>query len=266
MITDKQSFVKEANLIHNFEYDYDKFIYTKSVHKSLITCRKHGDFLQSANKHLQGRGCPECAKVENGKNKTRLALIGIEDKLRGVHGDKYTYPDLSGVRRKDKIEVTCKVHGSFISTLDQLLRGNGCSKCGANSDRVKMNGCSANILKRAEEMQGWVHFYIACLYNSDERFIKIGVTKNFNYRRSTLKGPYKVFPIGIFQMDAERAVLIERALKEGIRKFLPHLCYTPKFKFGGYTECFTTGFMAFGIETCVKNGWLTISDFEQFKD
>jgi len=42
-------------------YDYSKFNYVKNSNKSIIICKKHGEFLQSPSKHIFGRGCPKCA-------------------------------------------------------------------------------------------------------------------------------------------------------------------------------------------------------------
>lgn len=41
-------------------YIYDKTVYIDSKTPVVITCPKHGDFLQRPNNHLQGQGCPKC--------------------------------------------------------------------------------------------------------------------------------------------------------------------------------------------------------------
>ena len=58
----KDVFVKDATLKHNNFYSYENFIYTTSHEPSMITCPIHGDFLQSPNDHLNGKGCPLCKK------------------------------------------------------------------------------------------------------------------------------------------------------------------------------------------------------------
>ena len=54
-------FIKDAKNIHGSKYDYSKVNYTNNHTKVTITCRKHGDFEQTPNSHLNGRGCPKCA-------------------------------------------------------------------------------------------------------------------------------------------------------------------------------------------------------------
>jgi hypothetical protein len=46
--------------IHGDRYGYDKVDYLGSTVKVLITCYKHGDFLQNTGSHLNGSGCPKC--------------------------------------------------------------------------------------------------------------------------------------------------------------------------------------------------------------
>jgi hypothetical protein len=62
-------FVEEANKVHSYKYTYkDEY---KGAHIPInINCTKHGDFLQTPNSHLRGRGCPDCqwsnsSKLEN---------------------------------------------------------------------------------------------------------------------------------------------------------------------------------------------------------
>jgi hypothetical protein len=56
-------FVKKAVEIHGDKYDYSKVEYRKWDEYVSIICRKHGEFLQSPNGHLQGRGCSKCPGV-----------------------------------------------------------------------------------------------------------------------------------------------------------------------------------------------------------
>lgn len=55
-----EEFIYQANLKHNFKYDYSEAIYTKALEKITIICPHHGRFSQSASGHLVGKGCPRC--------------------------------------------------------------------------------------------------------------------------------------------------------------------------------------------------------------
>jgi|7_EtaG_2_1085326.scaffolds.fasta_scaffold00078_21 hypothetical protein len=95
-IKNKQGFIERANMIHNFKYDYSKVVFPKRdmlysyngkktrrppeyyrEAKIIITCPKHGDFTQTARKHIEkhGSGCQLCARetisqANYGRNKT----------------------------------------------------------------------------------------------------------------------------------------------------------------------------------------------------
>ena len=60
-----EQFVAKAREIHGDKYDYSKVVYTKMHDYITITCPKHGDFLQKAYSHLNGKGCSNCAKEES---------------------------------------------------------------------------------------------------------------------------------------------------------------------------------------------------------
>ena len=55
-------FIQKALIIHNSKYSYDKTNYVTCKDKVVITCPEHGKFEQNPVDHLQGKGCPNCAK------------------------------------------------------------------------------------------------------------------------------------------------------------------------------------------------------------
>jgi very-short-patch-repair endonuclease len=57
---DNRKFIMEANEVHDNFYTYDKVEYIWCHKKIIITCPKHGDFLQEPRTHLSGHGCPVC--------------------------------------------------------------------------------------------------------------------------------------------------------------------------------------------------------------
>ena len=53
--------VDKANKVHGNKYNYSKAVYINHYSKIVITCPIHGDFEQTAYRHLSGCGCPSCA-------------------------------------------------------------------------------------------------------------------------------------------------------------------------------------------------------------
>lgn len=60
-IVTTSDFIEKANIRHNYKYIYNKSIYKSSRQKIIITCKTHGDFLQSPNDHLSKCGCQKCS-------------------------------------------------------------------------------------------------------------------------------------------------------------------------------------------------------------
>lgn len=92
-VSNAYEFIIKARKVHGDKYHYGKVVYFKAIDKVTITCPKHGDFLQSPNKHLRGKGCPSC-KETTGERRIREYLQ--------THGITFTpqkrFPDCKLVR------------------------------------------------------------------------------------------------------------------------------------------------------------------------
>lgn len=70
-----EQFIADAKKIHGDTYDYSKSKYIRSHDKLIITCKKHGDFLQKPYSHLHGHGCPECLSTAHKLEKEILKFV-----------------------------------------------------------------------------------------------------------------------------------------------------------------------------------------------
>jgi len=90
-------FIDEANLIHNYKYDYSKSNYENSHNKIVITCKVHGEFNQAPHSHLNGAGCNKCSnniskletewldilRISNRQEKIKINDFKIKQKVDG---------------------------------------------------------------------------------------------------------------------------------------------------------------------------------------
>ena len=61
-----QQIIEKAKYKHGDKYDYSKTIYCGICEPIIIICKKHGEFLQTPNAHINcGHGCSKCMKVYN---------------------------------------------------------------------------------------------------------------------------------------------------------------------------------------------------------
>ena len=109
----QEEYLSKCKNIHGDYYDYSKVSYTGIKNKVKIICPKHGEFSQSAEKHINGRGCRKCGVLKQ-KN-TCLKKFGtenpfssnqIKDKIKSTMMEKYGGVGMSSPEIKLKIKNT----------------------------------------------------------------------------------------------------------------------------------------------------------------
>lgn len=123
-----ESFISEANKVHNNRYTYPNTVYTTSNAKVKIVCPVHGEFEQQAHVHLEGHGCPKCAAQVIGSKK-RVKKEDFIEKANAIHNFKYDYSKVEYINSNKKVIIICPVHGEFEQTPSSHLGGCGCPKC-----------------------------------------------------------------------------------------------------------------------------------------
>lgn len=122
-------FIKNAQKVHGDRYDYSKSHFVKSIIKTTVTCKIHGDFQISPNQHQNGGGCPACSKLERGKKKAASARNEFLEKAKAVHGDAIDFTKTEYITAKDKAIFICPTHGEWEARPDNILHGKGCPGC-----------------------------------------------------------------------------------------------------------------------------------------
>lgn len=120
---DQNAFITKAQAVHGDRFDYSRAQYVLTNRKVEIVCPEHGSFWQTPNAHISvGAGCPRCA----GKNRSTETFVA---EARVVHGDRYGYDKTEYQHIKDKLTITCPVHGDFDQSAEAHLIGRGCRFC-----------------------------------------------------------------------------------------------------------------------------------------
>ena len=126
-----EEFESKAREIHNEKYIYHQdFNGTKKP--ITMTCPKHGDFTQTPKKHLEGQGCPQCAKerlTEQKQGNFSLFLTKFKDKF--GFNDIFPYISSEYVSNKSYITVQCPKCGATVKRTPNYLLTFGycCHKC-----------------------------------------------------------------------------------------------------------------------------------------
>lgn len=183
-------FLRRARAVHGDEYDYSETELHGVKEKSVIICRKHGRFEQSPALHMQGSGCPECAKEK--RKATMLAVHGVEyasqsiemqrksretrerkfggmkppgsgrkamgteefvRRAKEVHGGLYDYSETEYVNNATKVRIICPVHGAFEQLPSKHLAGQGCPDWSHWSEKASLAKL-AGFVEKARAVHG----------------------------------------------------------------------------------------------------------------
>ena len=156
-----EEFIEKARNIHGDKYDYSKVVYVNATTKVIITCPEHGDFIQHTHHHLAGTGCPFCSnRLINVKNilTQKEFLERIKD-IPNLSFEKTVYKD-----KREKVIVTCEIHGDYETTAEVLLKGCGCKKCASDKlsdDRIYSLD---DFITKAKEIHGELYDYVLVDY------------------------------------------------------------------------------------------------------
>ena len=124
-----EAYLLKCQEVHGSRYDLSRVAYIKMNDPVEVVCADHGSFFPRARNFVyRGAGCPRCAHETNGLKK-RKPFDSYVSRLRDIYGDTIEYISLDYTERITKINASCKAHGEFTKSLQDLLDGHGCSKC-----------------------------------------------------------------------------------------------------------------------------------------
>lgn len=150
--------------IHNNKYRYDKAVYRTMLTKIVITCQEHGDFLQTPAKHVVGEECPKCAREKVAKTRTASQQEFL-DKVKGLESI-YDFSKSIYYKAKEKLIVTCKVHGDFLISPNKLLQGRGCPACKPDKISSKLRRETDVFIQLASTLYGNKYSYDKLAYRT----------------------------------------------------------------------------------------------------
>ena len=122
-------FLEIAKKVHKNKYDYSESHCFNATDKVKISCHIHGIFIQSANQHLQGHGCPKCNFDQMAKDRAMGKEIFI-NKAKELFGEKYDYTKVEYINGQRNVCLICPTHGEFeVTPNNHLSKKSGCPIC-----------------------------------------------------------------------------------------------------------------------------------------
>ena len=175
-----KSFIEKANSVHKNKFDYSKVNYVNSKTKVCIICPKHGEFWQTPGSHLSGRGCNLCSKpIHNTES-----FIAEAKK---VYGDKYDYSKVEYVDSHTKVIVICPIHGEFLVSPNNHIKGRGCYKCGRAASSEKQSLTTEEFILKAKKIHGDKYDYSKVKYVNNHTRVCIICPKHGEFWQKPMK-------------------------------------------------------------------------------
>ena len=84
----------------------------------------------------------------------RLTNSEFIKQAKAIHGNTYSYSNTRYVTNKQRLVVTCRLHGDFSQLPNNHLRGAGCNKCGTKRTSQKKTIPYKEFLRRARIVHG----------------------------------------------------------------------------------------------------------------
>ena len=149
-------FINESNKIHNYKYDYSKTEYKGNRYKVEIICPIHGSFMQTAQTHLKGIGCPKCGfeKISQSKKMSTNEFIKRSKEKFGNNTFLYEKTNLEHRRKDGKVCITCPIHGDFWQRPSAHLQGSGCYECGKKRMSEEKKYTTKEFIEKAKKVHG----------------------------------------------------------------------------------------------------------------
>lgn len=235
----KEQFINDANVVHGDIYNYSLSEYVNNKTKIKIICKEHGVFEQTPQSHIkQKSGCGTCSYIERGdkrKNTTEQFIINAKK----IHGDRYDYSLVEYTGIKNKVEIVCSEHGSFMQIAGGHIHGKqGCPFCW-EANRIGGHGGYNNefFINNNQEKTALARLYVIEMVGKSDHFIKVGITKRTIKERYAIAGMGDkylnktiIHEIPMFLYDAW---LLEQKILDNLKEYQ----YFPNCKFNGQTEC-----------------------------
>lgn len=155
--------------VHGGKYDFSEVEVALGVKQKVrVICPKHGRFSSRVDSLLKGSGCKRCA-LDDYAEKLRLDPEIAVKRMQVVHSDFYGYDKTEYTLGREKIVVTCPIHGDFEIEAMKHLKGNGCRMC-AN---LKKTGNRDDFIREAQKYHGRRYDYSEVEYETAHVDVRI---------------------------------------------------------------------------------------------
>lgn len=169
----KEEFLKKCEILYSNKYLYKfKEIFHFKKIKIEIFCEKHGWFEQTPILHLKC-GCPKCSIDTRETKEKELLWENFLKSAYNLYQDKYSYNKESFMADRNKIEITCPLHGPFYKRMSYFLNGHECQFCSGNGSLYRLEKSKNEFVEKANIIHGNKYIYTNVNYINSKNNVDI---------------------------------------------------------------------------------------------
>lgn len=128
-------FLLDAHAKFGGHFDYSRVSYQRQRSPVTIVCPKHGEFMQTPDKHLQSEhGCPKCGVAIRAASRAEAGQKQFRDLFQSKYGNRLELVS-PYITSKSPIRCRCKFHNIEFDTIPDRLKTwkHGCPQCARES-------------------------------------------------------------------------------------------------------------------------------------
>ena len=230
-----EDYIREIKEVHGNKYTYEKTLYTKAHNKIIVSCKEHGAFKITANNHLHGGGCRECAHKKLSSNTREFIEKAVK-----LKGDKdFDFSEVTYVTNKVPVKITCLLHNEVFMVspnrfLDAKASG-GCKTCG----KVLAGRWTLRSILKVPDVRNKVGYFYKGDINTLNGF-KLGLTGCLGSRHTGYRTDLREYDsvnfnyTKVLKSDYYTCAVIEVVFKKLLKRFnVKH-----NLTFGGKNEVY----------------------------
>ena len=142
-----EEFIAKAKAVHGDRYDYSKVEYVNNHTPVKIVCPIHGVFEQRPNNHFHNNGCPKCSILARAAKQATSQNEWIE-RAKRIHHNRYDYSKVTYVNNHTPISIICPIHGEFMQTPANHIKGQGCPICSMSKTKLSQEEAKKRIFNK----------------------------------------------------------------------------------------------------------------------
>ena len=150
----QEEIIQRLRNLFGEKYSYEQVVYKNMKTPITLVCHErdangveHGAFsMRPDNIFSSHQECPKCYDDRRSSAQRKPLKLFIEEATK-VHGGLYEYHKVEYINGRTKVCIVCPIHGVFLQSPTNHLKGKGCPYCSGNAKKWNKETCEQEARK-----------------------------------------------------------------------------------------------------------------------